>query len=893
MGVVYRAEDLKLGRVVALKFLSEKTAASPALLERFSREARAISALNHPNICTIYEIDEFDGQPFIAMEFLEGKSLDQEAAGRVLPAQRIIELGIQLADGLDAAHSKGIVHRDIKPANLFVTTRGDLKILDFGLAKLTEPVAATIGRTEPAQTISAENLTSPGTTIGTIAYMSPEQARGEEIDARSDLFSAGSVLYELASGRPPFSGKTSAIVFEAILNREPAPACELNPSLPAELGRIIEKCFEKDREVRYQHAADLRADLKRLKRDTTSDKRKPTIEKLQEAPAGSVTVSAASGIPGSRPTSSSIVIAAAQKHWIGTTAAILVGLLIVTAAVFGIYEFAHRPRPAPFGQFSVVQETDFGDLEYTALSPDGKYLAFVRGLEKPAESLWIRQLSTKSDTQVLPSFEGRVWDIAFSPDADYIYFRIAVPAARRRDLYRVPIFGGQPQLIVRDIDSNVSFVKGGEELCFQRNAPNPPTFEFVMVDSQTGNERILFHQGRPFPSATGCSPDGRLVALAFDAASTGGVNELRILNVAKGSITTLANLGEGQHFVDSISWLPDGNGLIFSSFTLAGLRAQVWYAAYPSGQLRRITNDLGSYETVRLSRDAKSFTSIKTTESTGFYLWDSEHKGDASLIATIKNPIFFTWSDEHTILFNNSALEPGSADLETSQVKILTSDQRHDIWQPSPCGKDTIVFTGGLQGGSTFGIWKMELRSGTFEEVTHGADDLFPKCVAGGNEIVYADNSNNRNPQLLHVPIAGGKPESIQGPKTTWFDLSPAGDQLIYAHSEQTSGKRDWQLHFISTRTWQEIRSVSLGDIAKDSPLFRLSPDGKRVTYLETDHGIDNVWEKPLDGGPARQLTHFTEMSIGDFHWSPDGKKLGIVRTASTADVVLFIDTAK
>jgi eukaryotic-like serine/threonine-protein kinase len=886
MGVVYRAEDLKLGRVVALKFLAEHTAASPALLERFSREARAISALNHPNICTIYEIDEFNGRPFIAMELLEGKGLDHEAAGRALPSQRVIELGIQLAEGLDAAHSKGIVHRDIKPANLFVTTRGDLKILDFGLAKLTDVAAATIGRTEPAPTISADNLTSPGTTIGTIAYMSPEQARGEDIDARSDLFSAGSVLYELASGRPPFSGKTSAIVFEAILNRDPVPPCEVNPSLPEELGRIIDKCTEKGRDIRYQHASDLRADLKRLKRDTTSDKRKRADKNADEAPTGKVAAAPAVRTP--QVSSSSVVLATAQKHWVGAIAAILIGLLIVGAAAFGIYEFAHRLNSAPFERFSIMQETDFGDVESTAISPDGKYLAFVRGLNKPVVSLWIRQLATKSDTQVISSFDGRVRSITFSPDSNYIYYRLSPPRIGRTDLYRIPIFGGQPQLIVSDIDSRPSFVKGGEELCFLRNTPSEKIYKIVSLNSQSGNERILFQHAAPYPRFPACSPDGTQVAVYFD---TG--HEIELLNVAKGAIESFADLGEGQHFVGSMSWLPDGSGLIFSEVTLNGFRSQIWYAAYPSGKLRRITNDLSSYESIQLSPDAKSFTAIEDTQTTGFYVWDSARPQDAALIPTIKNPAFFRWLDPQTIILDNTAEELVSANVDTTQIKMLAADQRHIIWQPFPCGNGTVVFAGGLQGTSAFSIWKTDLRSGTFEQITNGKADLFPACAGAANEIIYSDNSNNIEPRILHVPLAGGKPEVIPGPKTVYFEVTPDGSQFVYAESKKVNDKRDWQLHFISTETWQEVKIVSLGDVSGDSPLVRLTPDGKSATYIETDHGIDNIWIKPLDGGPARQLTHFTDMSIGDFHWSSDGKKLGIVRGAESIDAVLFTDTAK
>lgn len=905
MGEVYLAEDTKLGRKVAIKLLPADSVADPQAKKRLIREAQAAAALDHPNICAIHEVDEEGGRSFIVMQYVEGETLASRIQRKPVELRDALDIAAQIADALTEAHSHGIIHRDVKPQNIMITPRGQVRVMDFGLARVVRAHQVTDSDAE-----TGSLLTEPASIVGTVPYMSPEQVRGEALDARSDIFSFGSVLYEMVSGRQPFSAETPAETVSSILTREPPPLARYSREATEALELIVSTALAKDREERYQSAKEMLGALRRLKQRmdlaveierssrpeqsaaaTTTGSQGRTITTATESASLSGQAQTA------RTTSSADVIISEIKHH--KRAALLVGAAIVVVIVglaFGLYKLIGQKQPGPvtpLQSMKFTRLTTSGKATFAAISPDGKYVVYVLD-DAGQQSLWLRQVATESNVQIVPPGSQRYFQVAFSPDGNFVYFTRRAGVGIHTAVYRVPVLGGAPIKINSDATTPITLSPDGRRVAFSRDKPasNECALLVSNVDG-TGEEKLAAANHPEHILRAAWSPNGKIIAyLVGRELQRTDIFALRI----EDKTTRLIISQDGWATSAGMAWLADGSGLIIAaSDRTTGLFTQLWQISYPGGETRRITNDPNSYRDLSITADSGKLVTLQTSRTSTIWVMPTGDSNRAqqstSGVGQLDGELGISWTGDGRIVYSSGTdhREIWIADSNGKNQRQLTTDGKMSILPSvTPDGR-YIVYNSYRSGRPE--IWRMDLEGGNSKQLTNSGGRS-PVCLPDGKWVVYESVASERL-ELWKVPLEGGQPVLLTTlPRISTWAISPDGKllaRLIFSEEEDVPPK----LEVSALEGGQTSKALNLPPAVIGGGARRLigwTPDGSAVAYIDTRGGVANLWAQPLDGGTAKQLTNFSSDLIYWFAWSRDAKQLALSRGKRNSDVVLISD---
>ncbi len=867
MGEVYRAHDTRLGRDVALKVLSPALAADPDRRERFVREARAAAALNHPHIVTIHSVEEIDGVAFLTLELIDGQTLAELIPAGGLPLDRVLTIGIALADGVGAAHQRGITHRDLKPANVMLTADGRVKVLDFGLAKVREDEQLAAAAAMPTAALTGE-----GRIVGTVAYMSPEQAEGKPVDQRTDVFSLGIMLYELASGMRPFAGDTPMSTLSAIIKDTPKLVSDVRPGLPRELSKIVNRCLAKDVEDRYQSAKDLRNDLRALKNDLTSGDIVPISGSGERAAAAATARSSRTRLVAGIAAAAVVVAAGAAAWWNaggGTDAA----------------------ATRPFDAIKLSRLTTTGTAGLAAMSLDGRYVAHV-SIRDGQQSLWLRQIATTSNVEVVPPANVRYTGLTFSPDGNHLYYAIYPGSDNIANLYQVPILGGGARLVLEDVDTSLAFSPDGREFAFIRGFPDRARSAVMVASADGTSVRELIVRDRPLEytlMGIAWSPDGTRIA-----ATGRNLDELRgqivIIDVEAKTETVLSTPDWRQ--VSRVAWLPDGSGLLANAQESAGESSnQIFLVSYPAGDARRLTNDLSSYSGLNVAPDGRSFVAIRNERRSAIWTMAADDAASASAItaeaSADEGAQGIAWTPDGRIVYTTEA--GGNPDIwimnaDGSRRVQLTTNPGQDVSPRVTSDGRYIVYVSDRDGAAR--IWRMALDGS-------GATRLSPDAVLRWRATLSADGRwiyyNDTRSESRKVSIDGGDVLPILSPEVI-AKLSgplPAG-----FHEPMPSPDGRWLAGHYSTNEGERIAvfpadggAIQLLDTVP--PSAQWTGDSRGFLYVATRGGVSNLMRRAIATPVPVPVTQFGAEQIFNYASAPDSKRLAVVRGRLSSDVVL------
>ena len=902
MGQVYLAQDLQLRRLVALKLLPPEFTRDDDRLRRFKQEAFAASALNHPNIFTIFEIGEKDEIHFIATEYIEGLSLRQIISKESVRIEQILDWGTQIASALAAAHDAGIIHRDIKPDNIMVRRDGFVKVLDFGLAKLGEYTSRT---SDPEAATLQVVQTDPGKIMGTANYMSPEQTRGQQLDERTDIWSLGVILYELVTSRLPFHGISASDVVASILTTEPVPLQRFSANVPQELQRIVRKALQKDPDERYHLAKEMAIDLKNLRRELELNAEMERSVQPQAANRSSG-IASQSDIGGNvtatgpidRARSTATDTSTSNENRYGILSKILAGiaaLAFVIAAVVFINQWIADKRPAESAaNMRVTRLTTTGAADKAAISPDGKYIVHV-AVQNGQQSLRVRQVNTSSDVEVVPPSDIRYEKLIFSSDGDFVYYVATDRNSLTPNLFSIPTLGGTGRKLISNVTRGVTLSRDGQKIAFIRNIADIGEDVVFVADATGNNEQRVAARKLPnfFKSLSWSPKNNSLVcgAGSFVPAYNNYLVEISLDDSKEKQLgdNTWRSMGE-------IEWLHDSTGLIFTGSdqnSPAGDSQQLWHLSYPEGQLRRITNDLSNYQGISITSDSTSLVTLQSTASSNLWLITTSNWNQPQQITTgsrLDGRDGLSYMTAGKVVYSSNV--SGNMDLwvmnaDGSNQRQLTTEAGNNSQPVVTRDGRYITFVSDRSGTSN--VWRLDADGTNPKRLTSGSGETNPHCTPDGKWVVYTLLGAGK-PTVWRVSIDGGAPEHIIDRYATNPTVSPDGKSIACFFRDDQSNART-KIGVFSVDGGEPIHTFELAGVRlfdSASSALRWSSDGKSLMYAVTVGNVSNLFSQPISGGPVKQLTNFKSDRIFSFDWAPDGKQLMVSRGVVMSDVVLL-----